>query len=189
MTKVDLPEKKVTLEECSKNDNGEPVTHLKNKVYCFDTVSEMEAMLYRRKKKLSSAVAIYIDEQEKIYFFEFKNVPHNHVSHKGILEKMHDSILTWQVCQNSEKSLDELMEKSTYFVIYNDSHYEGQRENESSSLESLKKQMKKLAKIETEEELLWETEIYQNTFYREIHTIDVDVFERKYAKKIFAGMK
>ena len=84
---------------------------------------------------------------------------------------------------------DELMEKSTYFVIYNDSHYEGQRENESSSLESLKKQMKKLAKIETEEELLWETEIYQNTFYREIHTIDVDVFERKYAKKIFAGMK
>lgn len=26
-------------------------------------------------------------------------------------------------------------------------------------------------------------------FYREIHTIDVDVFERKYAKKIFAGMK
>ena len=116
-------------------------------------------------------------------------MPHNHVSHKGILEKMHDSILTWQVCQNSEKSLDELMEKSTYFVIYNDSHYEGQRENESNSLESLKKQMKKLAKIETEEELLWETEIYQNTFYREIHTIDVDVFERKYAKKIFAGMK
>lgn len=56
-------------------------------------------------------------------------------------------------------------------------------------MESLKKQMKKLAKIETEEELLWETEIYQNTFYREIHTIDVDVFERKYAKKIFAGMK
>lgn len=42
MTKVDLPEKKVILEECSKNDNGEPVTHLKNKVYCFDTVSEME---------------------------------------------------------------------------------------------------------------------------------------------------
>lgn len=24
---------------------------------------------------------------------------------------------------------------------------------------------------------------------REIHTIDVDVFERKYAKKIFSGMK
>lgn len=72
MTKVDLPEKKVTLEECSKNDNGEPVTHLKNKVYCFDTVSEMEAMLYRRKKKLSSADAIYIDEQEKIYFLSLK---------------------------------------------------------------------------------------------------------------------
>ena len=49
--------------------------------------------------------------------------------------------------------------------------------------------MKKLAKIEIEEELLWGTEIYKNTFYREIHTIDVDVFERKYAKKIFAGMK
>lgn len=72
MTKVDLPEKKVTLEECSKNDNGEPVTHLKNKVYCFDTVSEMEAMLYRRKKKLSSADAIYIDEQEKYIFLSLK---------------------------------------------------------------------------------------------------------------------
>lgn len=30
MTKVDLPDDKVTLEKCSENDNGEAVTHLQN---------------------------------------------------------------------------------------------------------------------------------------------------------------
>ena len=33
--------------------------------------------------------------------------------------------------------LDDLMKKSKFFVIYNDSHYEGERENPSVQLERL----------------------------------------------------
>lgn len=72
MTKVDLPEKKVTLEECSKNDNGEPVTHLKNKVYCFDTVSEMEAMLYRRKRSYLRQMRYILMNRKKYIFLSLK---------------------------------------------------------------------------------------------------------------------
>ena len=74
MTRVDLPEK-VTLEECSLNDNQEPVTHLQNMVYRFDDISQDEGNKYRRKKKLSSADAMYIDSEGKLFFFEFKNLP------------------------------------------------------------------------------------------------------------------
>ena len=42
MTKVNLPDEKVTLEKCSENDNGEAVTHLQNMVYCFDDISQDE---------------------------------------------------------------------------------------------------------------------------------------------------
>ena len=45
MTRVDLPEK-VTLEECSLNDNQEPVTHLQNMVYRFDDISQDEGNKY-----------------------------------------------------------------------------------------------------------------------------------------------
>lgn len=67
---------------------------------------------------------------------------------------MHDSIITFQICRASDQSLEELMEKSTYFVVYNDSHYKGKRENESLSMEKFKNQMKTLAKRECEV-ILW----------------------------------
>lgn len=51
MTKVNLPDEKVTLEKCSENDNGEAVTHLQNMVYCFDDISQDEGDKYRKKKK------------------------------------------------------------------------------------------------------------------------------------------
>ena len=138
MTRVDLPDAKITLEKCSENDDGEAVTHLQNMVYCFADIGR----------------------------------------------KMHDSILTWQVCQASNESIDVLMKRSTFFVIYNDSHYEGKRENPSVSMEKMKERMKRLAK-QPDESILGGLDLYLNSFYKEIHTIDVDTFEDKYASKIF----
>ena len=40
MTKVNLPDEKVTLEKCSENDNGEAVTHLQNMVFCLEKLQE-----------------------------------------------------------------------------------------------------------------------------------------------------
>ena len=72
MTKVDLPEKKVTLEECSKNDNGEPVTHLKNKVYCFDTVSEMEQCYTAEKRSYLRQMRYILMNRKKYIFLSLK---------------------------------------------------------------------------------------------------------------------
>lgn len=186
MTKIDLSDdiKKITLEKCSENDNGEPVTHLKNNVYCFDDLSQIEGNKYRYKRKLSSADGLYIDDDGKIYFFEFKNAPHGHIGSKNIHMKMHDSILTWQIYNNSNLSLDELMLRSSYFVIYNDSRYKGERENKSPSFEKIKQSYRRFSKID-DEPLLWGVDIFKNSFYKEIHTIDVELFEKKYAPKIF----
>ena len=76
------------------------------------------------------------------------------------------------------------MLKSSYFVIYNDSRFNGERENKSKSFDKIKQSFKKLAKVE-DETLLWGVDIFKNTFYKEVHTIDVEVFEKKYAPSIF----
>lgn len=188
MTKINMPEQMITLEECSVNDDKVPVTHLQDKVYCFDDLSQAEGDEYRRGKKLCSADGVYLNTDGNIFFFEFKNAPHNQVPYKSIYQKMHDSILTWQICQASDKSLDELMKKSTYFVIYNDSRYNGVKENESPSIEKMKSRMKMLAKSETES-VLWGLDLFLGSFYKEIHTIDVEKFEREYAPKIFGVYK
>lgn len=186
MIKIDLPDniQKITLEQCSENDNGEPVTHLKNSIYCFDALSQEEGNRYRCKRKLKSADGLYIDKEGNIYFFEFKNAPHNHIGYRDIHLKMHDSILTWQIYNNSALSFDKLMLKSSYFVIYNDSRFNGERENKSKSFDKIKQSLKKLAKVE-DETLLWGVDVFKNTFYKEVHTIDVEVFEKKYAPSIF----
>ena len=139
---------------------------------------------YRRKKKMYSADGIHINDRGEIFFFEFKNAPHSHMPWPDIGRKMHDSILTCQVCQASNESIDVLMKRSTFFVIYNDSHYEGKRENPSVSMEKMKERMKRLAK-QPDESILGGLDLYLNSFYKEIHTIDVDTFEDKYASKIF----
>ena len=187
MTKVNLPDEKVTLERCSENDNGEAVTHLQNMVYCFDDISQDEGDKYRKKKKMYSADGIHINDKGELFFFEFKNTPHSHMPWPVVMRKMHDSILTWQVCQASNESLDDLMKKSTFFVIYNDSHYEGERENPSVSIEKMKERMKCLAK-QSDEPLLGGLGLYLNSFYKEIHTIDVDTFEHGYVNKIFKNI-
>lgn len=185
MIKVDLPEQWVTLEECSKDDDGNPVTHLQNEVLRFDDLSQKEADKYRRKKKLRSADGVYVNKRGTIFFFEFKNAPHSHISKNNIIEKMHDSILTWQVCRDANVSLEELAEKSIYFVIYNDSRYGGERENISPSMDKMKNKLGTLAQKANQENILWNTDIFLNSFYHEVHTIDVDVFEQKYVSHIF----
>lgn len=68
MTKVEYPERQITLEKCSENDSNEPVTSLQNLVYCFDDFSQSEGNKCRRKKKLSSADGLYIDNDGKLFF-------------------------------------------------------------------------------------------------------------------------
>lgn len=184
MINIKLPKKK-TLEECSCNDEGVPVTHLKNKVFCFDDISGEEGKLYRDKKKLNSADAAYVDSKKELYFFEFKNAPHNHIPKRSIYSKMHDSIITWNMCFAADITLNELINKSTFFVIYNDQQSNIQRENESISFNKIKEKQKELAKI-SDRVLLWDTKRYLHTFYKEIYTIDVREFEEKFAPKIFS---
>lgn len=173
-----------SLEECSKNDSGEPVTLSKQKAFKFDDLSAFEAELYRRNKKLCSADALYMKNDKEMFFFEFKNTRKNHVPWKSVQQKAHDSLLTLQVLLFPELSLQECARRSSYFLIYNEKAMK-ETENPSVSFEEFKKKIRKMAGKRGTYPVLGNMEIYEDTFYKKVYTIDVADFEREFLCKIY----
>lgn len=179
-----LKEYETSLRECSKNDSGEPVTLKENVAYKFDDMSALEATLYRRKKKLRSADALYIRNEKEIYFFEFKNARKSHVPWKNVHEKAHDSIMTLQVLLLPELSLNDCAKRTTYFLIYNNKAVK-ETENLSDSFEKLKKTMRDMAMKTENHPILGNMQIYKDTFYKDVYTLDVDAFEEEFLENIY----
>lgn len=182
--KAELEKYKKTLMECSMNDNKEPVTLKENKVYKFDDISQLEADKYRRRKKMCSADALYIREDDSFYLFEFKNTRKSNVSWKSILIKVHDSLITLQIMFNPEISLSEWAAKTTYFVIYNNSKV-ADKENEAMHFDKFKQTLKEIAGEKSDYPILWGLELYENNFYKKVYTIDVKDFEKYFFPQIF----
>lgn len=173
-----------TLKDCSKNDSNEPVTQAEYEVYNFDALGALEAEKYRRKKKLCSADAFYIRNEKQMFFFEFKNARKSQVPWKSIPLKAHDSLLTIQALLFPKLSLQECAQRISYFVIYNN-HKIADAENESKSFEKLKEKMGTLAQKTSDYPILWDMDIYEDTFYKKVYTIDVSDFEHDFMKQIF----
>lgn len=173
-----------SLEECSKNDSGEPVTLSDQRAFNFDELSAYEAALYRRGKKLRSADALHIKNENEIFFIEFKNVRKNHVPWKSVHQKAHDSLLTLQVLLFPEISLQECAKRSSYFLVYNEMAM-GERENVSPSFENFKKKIGRLAGKDDTYPVLGNMDIYEGTFYKKVYTIDVLDFEREFLREIY----
>ena len=179
-----LSDYKKSLKECSKSDSGEPVTLSELPAYRFDEISAFEAERYRRKKKLCSADALYIKSDSEIYLFEFKNTRKSHISWKSVQLKAHDSLLTLQVALFPELSLQECAERTSYFLIYNDKAVQTP-EKPSESFRELKRKLKGFAEQTDTYPVLGNMEVYQNTFYKKVYTIDVLDFEQEFLGKIY----
>lgn len=173
-----------TLKECSKRDSGEPVTLSEYEAYQFDDLSALEAEKYRRKKKLCSADALYIKNKNEIYFFEFKDARKSNLPWKSIQEKAHDSLIPLQVLLFPEMSVSECAKKVSFFVIYNEKAVKD-KENDSKSFAQFKSSMGHLAQKRHTYPVLGNMNIYENTFYKKVYTIDVSDFEKDFLDKIY----
>lgn len=175
---------KQTLRECSEDDSGEPVTLSEQEAFQFDGLSALEAERYRRKKKLCSADAFYIKNEKEMFFFEFKNTRKSHVSWKSVQQKAHDSLLTMQVLMFPELSLQECADRTSYFLNYNDGAV---KEHEPPSFGQIKAKMGRLAEEEDTYPVLGGMEVFKDTFYKKVYTIDISSFEEQFLDIIYEG--
>lgn len=173
-----------TLWECSKDDKGNGFVESNEKAYKLDEISTKEAELYRHKKNLAAADAFIRSENGKFYVIEFKNTRKSCMPKNSLYPKAHDSIFLIQLLFEASLSLEQIKERTYFFVIYNDGVL-SEIENASSSFDKLKEEMKKLAGEQELYPVHWGMERYEKNFYKKVYTLDVKDFQNEFMDEIF----
>lgn len=174
---------KTTLTATSMDDFGNSVIESTQEVYHFDKITEQVANRYRASKPQRSCDALYVKDDDNIYFLEFKNVRSSHVPAKSLRLKAYDSIMTLMVAFDPSLSLEDIKKKVTFVFVYNNAAGKEQV-SQSNAMEQMKNKLFELSnKPRT---ILFGLEIYENVFYKEIYTIDrTDLIENDMWEMIF----
>ena len=181
---LDQQKIKSTLGKTSADDNGSQVLESDEPVYDFDEISEEVAAVYRNKYTLASCDALYIKDERNIFLFEFKNARKSRIGWKQLHCKAYDSVWTLQTSIFPHLSLNELRERLTMFVIYNDDGVV-EREQESPAFDALKAKMAGLA--DGSDEILFRLEIFKGFLYKNIFTVEKDTYMKEYHRQIFSA--
>lgn len=166
---VDENRVKSTLNETSKDDEGNAVVDYQNIVYNFDSITSDIADIYRVKKPNKSCDALYIKDDAHIYLIEFKNIRKSRIPKKELHQKAYDSIMTLQMAFFPELSLDELKMRVMLIVIYNDDGIV-EKEQESVSFDAFKRKLCSLSK--SQNKILFGLEIFRGILYKDIWTLE-----------------
>ena len=158
---IDENKVKTTLSETSKDDDGNAVINYQNPVYNFDRITSDIAAIYRAKKPHKSCDALYIKDDAHIYLMEFKNVRKSRIPKKELHQKAYDSIMTLQMAFFPKLSLDEL----------------------SVSFDAFKRKLSDLSK--SRNKILFDLEIFQGIFYKEVLTLEKQEYVKTMHDVIF----
>ena len=182
--KLDQQKIKSTLGKTSADDEGNQVLQSDEAVYDFDEITNEAAVVYRNKKALASCDALYIKNEKEFFLFEFKNVRKSRISWKQLYSKAYDSVWILQTIFFPDLSINEMKERLTMLVIYNDDGVV-EKEQDSPAFEALKSKMKQLAA--NQEQILFDLDIFKGFLYKDILTVEKDIYTKKYHRQIFSN--
>lgn len=171
-----------TLGERSKDDYGQALLESTQKIYDFDEITKQVADVYRGRKPTASCDALYVKDAEHIYLIEFKNARKSHIGQRFFLQKAYDSAWTIAVAFYQDVPLETLRERLYLIVVYNDENVP-QKEQESAHFQEFKQRMEQLAG--KKRRILFGLEIYQGVFYKEVLTVDKNIFMEQVYPEIF----
>ena len=180
---IDENKAKSTLNETSKDDEGNTVVDYQNPVYNFDIITRDIADIYRVKKPHNSCDALYVKDDAHIYLMEFKNVRKSRVPKKELHRKAYDSIMTLQMAFFPELSLDELKMRVVLIVIYNNDGIV-EKEQDSISFDAFKSKLSSLSK--SQNEILFGLEIFRGILYKDVLTLEKQEYEETIHNEIFS---
>lgn len=171
-----------TLKERSRDDDGHSFIESQQEVYDFDEITQEIADMYRNKRPMASCDALYSKDDSHIYLIEFKNARRSRIGKKFFLQKAFDSVFSLEFAFYQHLPLEELKEKLYLVVVYND---EGvvEKEAESPNFQSFKQAVGRLAG--DNERILFGLDIYKGVLYKDIFTVEKDVFMEQFHDDIF----
>ena len=103
---------------------------------------------------------------------------------KELFYKAHDSIYALQILFFPHISLNDLSEKITYFVVYNNESIE-EKENESIHFNKFKEKLKESFREREELPVFWGLDLYEGELYKKIYTLDARQFEEEFLSEIY----
>lgn len=171
-----------TLGETSEDDNGNRVIDSDIEVYDFDEVTKEIADIYRAKKPVKSCDALYIKDDTHIYLIEFKNTRKSNMRIKELKQKAFDSILSLAFSFFPRLSLDELKERVSLIVVYNNDAV-SEKEQKSEHFQLFKNKLEQFSR--PERTVLFGLKIYEDVLYKEVITVEKDIFMQEIYDSIF----
>lgn len=172
-----------TLEKRSEDDNGVPFIESLQEVLDFDEITQEIADVYRNKRPTASCDALYRKDDNHIYLIEFKNARRSRIGKNFFKQKAYDSVWTLLFAFYQDLSFEELKERLYLVVVFNDEEMM-EKEQESRHFQAFKEQVGHLA--EDKKRILFDLDIYKGVFYKEIYTIEKNIFLEQFCNDIFA---
>lgn len=169
-----------TIKKVSKDEtNNEILVDSDLQVINFDKFSKVYSKKFHLPVQPKSVDSIYIDENDKWYFVEFKN---GEAKERDLYRKIYDSIimlnqmelLEWNNCR----------ENMSYILVYNEVEMEkriGENGyNNSKSLDKIKRHIRNKANTERK---LFKLHKLEGYLLENVRTLNVDEFNEEYLKK------
>lgn len=148
-------------------------------VYGLDKIASGYVRGLYGDKSISSSDALKIKGND-LYFIEFKNQPNSNINAKDVQAKALASLLVSQIALFPQKSLSEISQNAHFYVVYKDSPL-GNDDYYRKTVEKFGK----FAEISGEPLLFGLRRYMEIQLFRDVHTIPVSVFDKKYSLSIF----
>jgi hypothetical protein len=191
--KIKKEDYKSTLKDTSWDKTGKCyLLSDSEEVYNFDDISKAVAKKLRLGNKTRSCDALYINKKDEIFLIEFKNrLPENKLKTE-LHEKAHDSFITLLEALYPNELICDIKPKCTLIIVYNekkndvceddDSEDQSEHYNMAPSIDNMEKTLKAFAKVGTLRQYKLK---FKNYFYKDVFTIDKDVFIKEFKPFIF----
>ncbi|MCI9082874.1 MAG: hypothetical protein HFI70_11405 [Lachnospiraceae bacterium] len=171
-----------TLQKRSEDDQGNYFIDSQQEVLDFDEITQEVADQYRNKKPVASCDALYVKDDSHIYLIELKNARRSRIGKNFFKQKAYASVWTLMAAFYQDLSLEELKERLYLVVVFNDEEII-EKEQESQYFQAFKKKVGQLAG--EKESILFGMDIYKGTFYKDVYTVEKNVFLKQMYQDIF----
>jgi hypothetical protein len=158
----------------------------------FDEVSKQIGLQVRLGNKSRSCDALHIGGKY-IYLIEFKNKKSSDLKRckPELFEKAHDSIFQVMLYKFSHLSVEELVKKMRFVLVYNDSKAPESIANNiasSKSIDNMTRKLKEFSKVEKIDSFPKKFKLNQleGILYEKVVTVDVTDFESEIKDIVFS---
>lgn len=189
---IDQIKIKSTLKKTSLDDAGaQNLVEDEKEVYDFDEVSREIASQIRLGNAARSCDALYIGSKYT-YLIEFKNKKSSDLKKckNELFEKAYDSIFQLMIAFYANESMDDIVKKTRFVLVYNDAKAAQNPSSDISSSTSIDQLTKKLKEFSKQEDLdkypkKFKLKQLEGKLYEKIITIDVTDFNSEVKDIIF----